>query len=477
MNKTDLLNQMMADLYYLKMESTILIGAVVLLIVGLIYPSERVIKIVYASVLCAGICFGLAPSTNGPMLSSSLFLTSTASSFSMLILMAGGLLLVFPRDRRHATEFYFLCLSLIGGSLFLMVANSFLVVYVSIELVSFASYILTNFSFNKGSHEAGIKYLLFGAVSSAIMLFGLVLLYGTTGTFYLSKLEASMFIEPSPSLGLLLMVFGLFFKASIFPFHLWVPATYQTAPVDAVALISIVPKLSSIVVIQRVLLSLAFHHWIVPLCLVLGILTLLSGILGALRQQHVRRMISLGAIAHSGFLLPFACMPPEESIFPFWWYSSVYVLMNIFVFYLISIYEGHKIQKLTDYRSLGSRMPLVGVAFSIVLISLIGLPPTAGFTAKFFLFTSLWKMYLVHEQTIYLTYLIIATLVTVVSLFFYFKIPYQMYLVPSIKRQPMDVAYSSKIIVLLFSILLLMLFFIPQTLTILQQLLNNIIYE
>ncbi|MEQ9405541.1 MAG: proton-conducting transporter membrane subunit [Cyclobacteriaceae bacterium] len=471
MNLEDQLTEIINNLQFLKVESTLMLGAILLLVGGMITKSGILIKSVYAGVILLAFYFNWQGLAVGSTLSESLFLTSTSQHFTAIFLLSSLIILLYKRADEHATEFYFLILSLIVGSLFIMKANSFLVTYLAVELTSFGAYILTNFSFKKKAHEAGIKYLLFGALSSAIMLFGFGLIYGISGSFYLSEL-GSFDLELVGNAGILMMLFGLFFKASIVPLHVWVPATYQEAPNDATAILSIVPKLGALVLIQRIY-SIVQSEWILNLCLILGMLTILSGVLSALRQSGARRMISFGAIAHSGFLFPFALILSETSIQAFWWYAVAYAIMNVAVFYFLEEFESRGLDRLEDFSGLGDNNPIMFVSVTVLLISLIGLPPVAGFTAKFFLFTTLWEQYQSDGQLIFIACLVVAVFATVISLFFYLRIPYYLFLVKEQTSRSIEFSFWTKFIATLFSIVLLLLFFVPQILTVMQQLLKS----
>ena len=472
MSKQTQLVEILTDLQFVKVESMLILGAILLLVAGLINRSNLVVKTVFAVVLGLSFYFNWVGFEYGLALSDGIFLGSGSRGFTFVFILVGILILMYSRSRKHAVEFYFFVLSIIIGSIFLIKSNSFLMIYLSLELTSIVAYLLTNFSFKKEGHEAGIKYLLFGAVSSAIMLFGFGIVYGTTHTFYCHEWNAIMFDEMLPKVGLLFVLFGLLFKASIVPFHIWVPATYQSAPNDAVAVLSIVPKLAGLVLLQRII-GLAGTEWFIGLILSLGILTILMGTFSALRQSNARRMISLGSIAHSGFLLPLVLIGSETSNQAFWWYSVVYAIMNLAVFYLLDVFENRKIIKLDEYAGLGSKMGIVAIGYTVVMISLVGIPPLAGFTAKFFLFSTLWETYSVGGNSIVLTYLLVAVFATIVSLFFYLKIPYQLFLVKSTTSQSIDLPFSAKFVATLFTIVLLLLFFVPQTITVMQQLLNQ----
>lgn len=477
MKLQDQLHGILNDLSLVSTETALMLGAIVLLIAGLISKRPVLIKSIFATVIAVALYFNLQISEVGIHVSESLFSSTYILSFASLFLLFGLLMLLFPRDK-HTPEFYFLILSMIVGSIFMMKANSLLIIYLSIELVSFVSYILTGFSFKKEGFEASIKYLLFGAVSSAIMLIGLGLIYGTTQTFYISEWSSILFSDLLPQLGFLFLVFGVLFKVSIFPFHIWTPATYQSAPVDAVALFSVVPKIAGFVLLQRIVLAseLDFSYWLITTILGLGIATIAIGTLGALRQSNTRRMISFGSIAHSGFLLSLVVTSSNSYQDAFWWYAAVYGIMNFGAFYLIDRYEAVSVYQNQEYLQSKNETWMGGV-FTLILVSLVGLPPLAGFSAKLFLFSSLWEIYLEMEATITLTYLIIAVFATVASLFFYLKIPKNIFLggpESDAEKAPISFSFQSKIIATIFAITLLMLFFVPKLVMNLQLLLNNV---
>ncbi len=246
-------------------------------------------------------------------------------------------------------------------------------------------------------------------------------------------------------------------------------------PNDATAFLSIVPKLAALVLLRRIFesLSLPESHWLIVVCLSLGIFTMVMGTFSALSQSSARRMISMGAIAHSGFLLPFAFMTSPTAVEAFWWYAVAYALMNLLVFYLLDGFENQQIIHTQAYAGLGSYISLIGVIYTAGLVSLAGLPPFAGFTAKLFLFISLWETYLLHNQSIYMIYLVTAILITLISLFFYLRIPCQLFLAKNVNPSPaIEFKNLTKFIATLFSVALLLLFFVPKLLIAMQQLLN-----
>ncbi|WP_425391866.1 NADH-quinone oxidoreductase subunit N [Ekhidna sp.] len=475
MNLNDQLTGILNDLQGVWVESTLILGAILILILGLIKENNWVLKGCFLVVILLAFYLNLSSNLDGFILEESLQLTRLSRSFTAIFILVAFLLLIFNRSSRHLSEFYFFILAMLVGSTFMMKANSLLIIYLSIELASLASYVLTNFTFKKRGFEAGIKYLLFGAISSAVMLFGLGLIYGTTGTFFISEWGTQTFDSLLSQVGFIFLLFGIFFKISLAPSHIWVPATYQAAPPDATAFMSIVPKLAGLVLLMRIFDTNSFseNHWVIQLVMVLGMITLIIGTLGALLQQNARRMISFGAIAHSGFLLPFALMGNDFTQEAFWYYAVVYAIMNLAAFYLLDIYERQEVNTVSDYANTNKSVWL-GASFTLILISLIGIPPVAGFTAKFFLFTNLWENYQLAENSIYLWYLIVAVLATVGSLFFYLQIPKQIFLSQPEDLKSFNFKNSTKILATLFCIVLLLLFFVPQLVMEAQQLVNNV---
>ncbi|MDE0471569.1 MAG: NADH-quinone oxidoreductase subunit N [Ekhidna sp.] len=460
----DQLVQILSELSLTAQESSLILGALILLFTSLISANEVLLKCIFIFFLSIASYYSLQVSSFGFILSNSLLISHLNDKFSLLLIGSTALVVLFRR-KKQVTEFYFLTLSLLVGGLFMTKANSLLVVYLAVELVSYSSYTLSGFSFTKKGNEAAIKYLLFGAVTSAILLVGLGLVYGATGSLYLSSLNAFLFNSALLQTGLLFVIFGIFFKASIFPFHIWTPAVYQSAPVDAVAIFSIVPKLSGLILLHNLLSQIRFStsHWVVEMVMLMGMITVIAGTLGALRQTNARRMIAFGSIGHTGFLFVFA-IGNQLSMDAFWFYALVYAIMNIAVFYIIHCFETHSIEQNNQY-ALINNQTLMLVSFTFVLISLVGIPPLSGFTAKFFLFSYLWNWYQSSQSNWILAYLLITVFATVAALFYYLRIPYFYFFHSSMEKREaksIKITLSVKIVTILLTFILLLLFFVPQ---------------
>lgn len=335
-------------------------------------------------------------------------------------------------------EFYVLLFGLLLGTSLMVMSVNLLMLFLAIEIVSISSYILTNFALDKKSAEAGMKYLLFGGVSTGLMLYGMSLLYGFSGSLLITAPAFLEGLRPIPlmplSLALLLVSTGFLFKISAVPFHIWAPDVYQGAPTPVVAVFSVAPKVAGIAVLlqyshflaqlsqQLVILD---WQWVAGL---IAIATIVVGNFAALSQKNAQRMLAYSSIAHSGFMLIGIVAYSELGSQSILFYAVVYLLMNFAAFQLIkmlSIYSGSG--EIRSYRGLGLRYPLLGTLVVVVMVSLTGLPPTAGFTAKLLLFSSLWQTYQLSESTIMLPLLLIGLLNTVVSLFYYMKIPFYLF--------------------------------------------------
>lgn len=414
MNLSDQLQGILYDLQYLTAEIFLVVGALLVLIIGFFNLSQVVMKAVVA--LTFLLVFIHAMGTEERLFDNMIFQSDLVDQFTRLFSVTGLFILLFPTSKNHRSSYYFLILVITQGALIMMQSMHLLLIYLSIEMVSYGSYTLTNFTFNKKSHEASLKYLLIGGVSSAIMLFGISMLYGASGSLLMADMSN---LSLYGQVGAIMLMAGVLFKISAVPFHIWTPNVYQIAPIDTVTFFSIVPKLAGLVLLKNILVGLEWGH---ELMLSLGILTILIGTFGALNQTNVRRLISYGAIAHTGFFMPFAVLDIYTDLFI--WYAAVYVLMSIGVFYLIGQYEKKDIYDLNAYRGLGKCSPVLGILMTVILSALIGLPPTAGFTAKWFLFSSLWVQYQVNFDSLVLIYLLVAIFSTAVALFYYFRIPY-----------------------------------------------------
>lgn len=336
--------------------------------------------------------------------------------------------------REAKGEFYYLLITITLGLHLLIMANNLLMLFISLEIVSIGSYILTIFNFDKKGTESAIKYILLGALSTGIMLFGISLLYGINGNFNF-PLSFENLSQDSVIL-LVLAVFitlsGLFFKISAFPYHIWTPDVYQGAPSPVVAFFSVAPKVTGLALLFKILAPLLIPgevgKFITYLITGLAILTMTIGNFSALVQTNLRRMMAYSAIGHAGFLLMALVAAKDLAITAILFYFTVYLFMNFTAFGLVDIFGGKSgSNDVNNFKGLGLKMPFLGVIFVLTMISLTGLPPTAGFYAKLFVFSALWETYQITGNHLFLVLLGFGLLNTIVSLFYYLRIPYFIY--------------------------------------------------
>jgi len=318
-----------------------------------------------------------------------------------------------------------LLLTIMGGS------TNLLMIFLAIESVSLTSYLLVGFQkFDKFSSEASLKYVLFGSVSSAIMLFGMSLLFGATGTIDLTRIgfllsqSTGSEIQHIALVGMMFLLVGIGFKISMVPFHMWAPDVYQGAPTPVTAFLTVAPKALGFAVMARVLF-LAFPHFIhkwTHLLTVLSILTMTIGNVIAISQSDVKRLLAYSSIAQAGYILVGLAAPGPLGLQAVLIYIITYLFTNLGAFFtVLAIERNIGTNQLEAYNGLSIRSPLLALALAIFLLSLAGIPPLAGFIGKIYIFSAAIK-----ANSIPLAVAI--ALNSAVAAYYYFKIVKAMYL-------------------------------------------------
>lgn len=336
-------------------------------------------------------------------------------------------------DRRLGDLYSILLAAGLGLNL-LTITTHWLVSFIAIETVSISSYLLVGFfSQNKKQSEAAMKYLLFGSASAAVMLYGLSLLYGFTGNLDFVSNQHIQGLMTAPqvmsTIAILFLFVGIGFKLGFVPFHLWSPDVYEGAPTPITAFLATVPKIAALVLLSRIIQAwvpsnLYFGEITHLFVVVVAIVTMLVGNMIALRQQNIKRMMAYSSIGHTGFLLMALLVVGVHNQEILLYYLLVYAVMNLAVFGFIDILERNGASaELPQWSGLGAQFPILFTAFTFMGISLIGLPPTAGFIGKLLVFTAVFEQYQDHKSVAYLLLLVVGALTSVISLFYYFKIP------------------------------------------------------
>jgi len=304
----------------------------------------------------------------------------------------------FDGHASHAGEYYALVLFGAVGMMFMTCSVELLMVFIGLEISSISTYIMAGFRKTEvAASESSIKYFLLGSFATAFFLYGIALAFGATGSTSIAAIAAGLNTTATPTmafLALAMMIVGLGFKVSAAPFHLWTPDVYQGAPAPVVGLMSTAPKAAAFAVLLRIAFSgFPFpnftHRW-AALMWVLAALSMTIGNLGALKQTDVKRMLAYSSIAHAGYLLVAFTALPENGIAAACFYTAAYAAMNVGAFAVITQVSGYTetLRTVDDYQGLAARRPILAALLAFFLLSLIGIPFTAGFFGKFYVFTA-----------------------------------------------------------------------------------------
>ncbi|MGA7709841.1 MAG: NADH-quinone oxidoreductase subunit N [Acidobacteriaceae bacterium] len=396
------------------------------------------------------------------------FGTVRSDAFSVFFhLVIGGIVLVtllisldyFEGHTIYVGEYYALILFGATGMMLMTCSVGLLMVFISLEISSIATYILAGYRKRSAtSPEASIKYFLLGSFATAFFLYGIALCFGATGSTNLYEIAKGVAGGASPLLLTVafgMMLVGLGFKVSLAPFHVWTPDVYEGAPTPVVGLMSTAPKAAAFAVLLRVTYGAfgsATHVWM-PLVWILAVLSMTIGNLGALTQRNVKRMLAYSSIAHAGYLLvAFTALAPM-GIAAASFYTAAYAAMNVGAFGIIGYLSGYNEARtnLSDYAGVARRHPVAAAAFAVFLISLIGIPFTAGFFGKFYVFTAA-----VNSGNAWLA--ILGLLNSGVAAFYYLRLLAQMYMVAEHPPREADTARARPSFVLAMAILVLAVF-------------------
>ncbi len=404
--------------------------------------------------------------------------------FKIMLLIASVLVVLFSMQSRELIdyvdrigEYYMLILGMILGMFLMVGATNVLLMYLAFELTSICSYVLAGFTRRSlKSAEASMKYIVYGAVSSGIMLYGISLLVGITGAvsiYGINEALAAGVEQPLVLLvaGLMILV-GLGFKIAIVPFHFWAPDVYEGAPITITAYLAVASKIAAFAMTVR-FFKVAFldngvdiagalplvdaFNWSVILA-VMAALAMIVGNLVALWQQNIKRLLAYSSIAHAGYILMGLVVLTDEGVSAIMIYVFIYLFMNMGAFY-VAMLVSNKLgtEQIDDYKGLGRRAPLESVAMTVFLVALTGLPPTAGFIAKLFIFGA-------AINAGWLLLVLIAGIMTIVSLFYYMRVVRNMFLFePQEEAGLLNFGLSSKIIlmVMLVPTLIFGVYFTP----------------
>lgn len=381
--------------------------------------------VAYTMTGAAGVTFG------------GMFISDGYSMFFKLIFLLNVILTVLISvkylnvERVHFGEYYSLILFATLGMMLMASAGDLIVLYLGLELMALSTYVLAGFiRYDMKSNEAAMKYFLLGAFASAFLLYGTALIYGMTGTTDIRGIANYIVVHglsgnPVLTLSMILFAVAFSFKIAAVPFHMWAPDAYEGAPTSITAFMSVGPKAAGFAVLGRVFL-VAFGTvktgW-QPVLIPIAILTMAVGNIVALSQTNIKRMLAYSSIAHAGYMLLGIIAGTQDGIASVLTYLMIYAFMNIGAFAVVIMLRSGNVKgdSIADYEGLAKTHPLAAALMLVFMFSLTGIPPTAGFMGKFYLFLSA-----IHAGYTWLV--VIAVMFSAISAYFYLRIVMLMYM-------------------------------------------------
>ncbi len=409
-------------------------------------------------VALVGVVLTMLLALNSPQgkLFGGMFLADSFSSFfNMIFLLTGFLTIASSIDftRRlsaHQGEYFALLLLSMVGMMFLASAGELVTLYVALELTTISLYVLAAYLKNElKSTEAGLKYLILGGVSSGILLYGISLIFGLTGTTFLVGIKTALItsfitygtIGPALMLSIVFFIAGFGFKLALVPFHMWVPDVYEGAPTPITAFLSVASKVAGLAAFIRVFFQSFFVFQVdwVLLVAVLAALAMIIGNIIALLQTNIKRMLAYSSIAQIGYILLGVVAATSRGLASVSFYVFVYLFANMGAFIAaIAFSNATGSDEIKDYAGLSRRSPALAAMMAVFMLSLVGIPPLAGFTGKYYLFSAA-----IEQGWIWLV--VIAILTSVISLYYYVGVVRQMYFQTSSVEKPVAMSGALKL--------------------------------
>lgn len=417
-------------------ELILLIGAFFVFVVDFFVKNKRIVSGLTLLTLTLALCLVQQPSTTLPLFFDFFHLDNFAHFFRYFALIAVFITLLISSSyttlrNQYEGEFYGLFLLMAFALILVATANNLLMIFLSVEFVSLVSYLLVGFLKNdRKAKESAIKYLLFGSVCSGIMLYGMSLVYGASGSLELSAIGSTFFFAPFKPLALMAMLFffvGLGFKISMAPFHMWAPDVYEGAPTPVTAFLTVAPKALGFAVLIRIMAAgfVSLSQQSAFILTLLSMLTMTIGNITAISQNNTKRFLAYSSIAQAGYILMglavFTRLGQEGILI----YLLAYLFTNLGAFAVATLVEEKTgSENLNAFVGLSERSPLAAALMAVFLLSLAGLPPLAGFIGKYYVFAA-------AIQAKFITLTVVAVINSVVAAYYYFRIIRLMYLTPA----------------------------------------------
>ena len=461
----------MNNLDFILPEIFISLAIMFLLILGVFKKNSSNI-IHYLSIVClliTGILIINNPSGTQVTLFSGSFIIDNLSSFMKILTILGGtsILLMSKKflkiSKIFLIEYPILILSSILGMLVMISSNDLMVFYIGLELQSLALYVLASFNRDQlKSSESGLKYFVLSALSSGLLLYGCSLIYGFSGSTNFDIISNTVNSNHyGLTFGIVFILVGLSFKISAVPFHMWAPDVYEGSPTPVTLFFSVVPKIAALTVFIRFLYVPFINmmdQW-QPIIIFLSIASMIFGAIAAIGQKNLKRLIAYSSIGHIGYALAGLSVGTNEGLQSSIVYISIYIVMNLGFFSCLLMMKKNDLyfETIEDLSGLSKNHPILSLCFLIVLFSLAGIPPLAGFFAKFYIFKS------VIEQSMYFL-AIVGLLSTVIAAFYYLRIIKVIYFDEQREKYDTDHSNWLKVSLTLSTLLILLYFIFPSKL-------------
>ncbi len=337
----------------------------------------------------------------------------------------------YENEPNQLSDYLSILVFVLCGALVMFSYANMAMLFLGIEILSISLYIMAGSRrFDTRSNEAGFKYFLMGSFASGILLFGIALVYGASGSFELSKIAAYVAagnVSPMFYTGMTMMLFAMLFKVSAVPFHFWSPDVYEGSPALITALMSTLVKVAAFAALYRLFNNcfIGSMHDVEPILLVVTAATIIVGNAIALSQQNVKRILAYSGIAHAGYMLMGILSLQTKTDSAIFFYATAYSLATIgfFALAIMTFKSGHS-ENVDAFNGLGKKNPLAAACISICLLSLAGIPPFAGFLGKYYIFSETIK-------NGYITITLIAVINSIIAVYYYFKVIIAMYAQPA----------------------------------------------
>ncbi len=429
-----------AELFRLLPEIILTIGATLLMVLAPLVKdkSQNALGLVSVYTLVAAMASAVAAySDPGLAFKGMLVVDGFATFFRVLVIGVGVLTALssvqyLRRENADSGEYYALLLFSLTGQCLMATANDLIMIFLGLEISSIASYVLAGYLRNRvPATEAAVKYFLLGSFATAFLLYGVAWIYGLTGSTVLTDIRTSL-ADPGPlnssfllAAAAALVFVGFAFKVSAWPFQVWAPDVYQGAPAPVTGFLSAGPKAAAFAVFVRVFTSAlgSISSWWEPLMWIAALATMIVGNFAALVQSNIKRLLAYSSIAHAGYVMVAMTAHSEIGTAAVMFYMAAYALMNVGAFAVIShiCREGERFTEVRDFAGLGERQPVTAALLSIFLLSLIGVPLTAGFFGKFYIFRAALR-----ADLIWLT--VLGLLNSAVAAYYYLRVLVVMYM-------------------------------------------------